>query len=431
MRRMSRAGSGVGSSLRWRLRRTGAAVLLLALVFAGVVTQTSSSGAASGLTASAPGITPTTITVGLITSYTGSDSSNSVPGIPESFKARIDVQNAEGGVDGRQIKFITEDDSSSPSVAATAAAAELTKGVFAIDYNSPFAYGAATYLHTQGVPVVGGGYDGPEWSTESNMFSTDGYSGTLSTTQPRYYANPTLLKKAGAKNFAVLGYSISPSSENAAKNAAISLKQAGFQVPYLDTTLPFGTVNVTATALQMKADNVDSMEAEIDGNTELALVTAGQQTGIKWRYVVLATGYGSEWLASPSAVASGQKLYFGVLQTPVELHTAATIAEQAAFKKYAGFTGVPDFGWTEGWETADLLIKGLQVAGKNPTRQSFINNLRKVTNYTAGGLLSQPTNFEKASQPAPIQCEWITQLIGHNFKPTSTKPGCSKLVPGT
>jgi branched-chain amino acid transport system substrate-binding protein len=404
--------------------------VLLALVF-GVVTQTSSAGAASGLKASAPGITPTTITVGLVTSLTGSDASGSA-GILQSFKARIDLQNAEGGVDGRKINVVTEDDESQSSDNATAAAAELSKGVFAIDDNSAFTYGAATALQQQGIPVVGGGYDAFEWTeaTYTNMFSTS-YGVFGGTQQPRYTVNPTLLKKAGAKKFAVLGYSISPSSAGAAANEAISLKQAGFQVPYLDTSLPFGTVNVTATALAMKAAGVDSMVAEIDGNTELALITAGEQTGIKWKYVVLATGYGSQWLSNPTAVADSQKLYFGVLQTPVELHTPGTIAEQGAFKKYAGFTGVPDFGWSEGWESAGLLIEGLQVAGKNPTRQSFITNLRKVTSWNDNGLLSVPINFEHTTTPAKTLCGWTTQLVGHNFVPTSTVPACTKLVPGT
>ncbi len=418
----------MGSLLR--LRTTGAGVLLLALA-TGALAQTSSAGAASGLKASAPGITPSTITVGLITAETGSDASGSY-GIPQSFKARIALQNAQGGVDGRQIKYVIEDDQSTSSAEQTAAQAEVAKGVFAIDDNSAFAYGASTYLQQQGIPVVGGGYDAFEWTTPSytNMFST-AYGVFSGTQQPRYYVNPTLPKKAGAHNFAVLGYSISPSSSGAAANEAVSLKQAGFNVAYLDTSLPFGTVNVTATALQMKAAGVDSMEAEIDGNTELALITAGEQAGIKWKYVVLATGYGSAWLSNRTAVAESQHLYFGVLQVPVELHTPATIAEQAAFKKYAGFTGVPDFGWSEGWETAGLLIEGLQVAGKNPTRQSFITNLRKVTSWNDNGLLAEPINFEHTTSPGTKLCGYTTELIGHNFVPTSTKPVCSNLVPGT
>ena len=131
----------LGSRFRWH--RTAGALALAGAVFGGVVIETISAGAASGLKASAPGSprprsrwawSPRTRAR---TRPTRSRASR------RSFKARIDLQNAEGGVDGRKIKFITEDDQSSPSDAATAAAAEVAKGVFAIDYNSPFAYGAA------------------------------------------------------------------------------------------------------------------------------------------------------------------------------------------------------------------------------------------------------------------------------------------------
>ncbi len=39
-----------------------------------------------------------------------------------------------------------------------------------------------------------------------------------------------------------------------------------------------------------------------------------------------------------------------------------------------------------GWLGAQAFLKGLEVAGKNPTRESFITNLRQVHNYDAGGL---------------------------------------------
>ena len=89
-------------------------------------------------------------------------------------------------------------------------------------------------------------------------------------------------------------------------------------------------------------------------------------------------------------------------QVPVELKTAATMTEQADFAKYEGFTGIPDFGWTEGYVSADLLIKGLEVAGQNPTRSSFIDNLRKVTNYNVEGLATNTVNYSNgAEHPQP------------------------------
>ena len=63
---------------------------------------------------------PTRSKVALMTSLTGVGSSNSVD-IPKGFAARIAAQNAAGGVNGRKITYVTEDDQSSPTQAATAA----------------------------------------------------------------------------------------------------------------------------------------------------------------------------------------------------------------------------------------------------------------------------------------------------------------------
>ena len=45
--------------------------------------------------------------------------------------------------------------------------------------------------------------------------------------------------------------------------------------------------------------------------------------------------------------------------------------------------GYPSFGATGACLAAQLGIKGLQVAGQNPTRDSFIKNLTQVTGWDA------------------------------------------------
>src|ERR1700736_492849 len=90
---------------------------------------------------------------------------------------------------------------------------------------------------------------------------------------------------------------------------------------------------------------------------------------------------------------------------------------QAAFAKYANFTGVPGFDWYQGWLSADLMIKGLQVGGVNPTRTSFIDGLRKVTDYDAGGLLPNKSDFSLAAfgtTPATL-CGYYMVLKGNAF----------------
>jgi branched-chain amino acid transport system substrate-binding protein len=101
---------------------------------------------------------------------------------------------------------------------------------------------------------------------------------------------------------------------------------------------------------------------------------------------------------------------------------------RAALQKYQGFSGVPGFDWYEGWTNMDLMIKGLEVAGKNPTRQSFITNLRTVSGYDADGLLPNPIDFGLAAfgkSPAKT-CGWYAKLQGTTFVPVPSdgKPVC-------
>jgi len=368
-------------------------------------------------------VTPTEIKVGLITSLTGSDSSNSAA-IPKGFAARIDQQNAQGGVNGRKITFVTEDDQSNPAQAPTAVGVALHAGVFAIDYESPFAFGAAQVMAKQNIPVVGGGYDGPEWTQLPNMFSLD----MLHASNPVYTTDAQFIKDKGGTRMASLGYGESPSSKATALGAATAAKQIGLAAPYTNVSLPFGTVDVGPIALAMKSANVDALDGPIDGNTLLAVLTAAEQTGVKFKVAILATGYGQPLLDDAQAVQSAQGAYFYPGQTPIELHTPATMAEQAAFKQYENFTGVPGFDWSQGYLSADLLIKGLQQAGQNPTRASFTSGLRSVTSYDAGGLLPTPINFSNVSAIPTTTCAYYDQLEGTKFVLATPKPVCGTLI---
>jgi branched-chain amino acid transport system substrate-binding protein len=397
-------------------------------------TNSSTSGPSSsgGTKASAPGITPTSIKVALITSLTGGAGQASAT-IPKGFAARIDAQNASGGVNGRKITYVVKDDQTSPAQALTAAQAAAQAGAFAIDYNSAVAFGAIRYMTQAGIPVVGGAYDGPEWSqpqTFPNMFS---WTPVIHPSYPTYTTDAQLIKDESGSRVASLGYAISPSSTAAAKGMGPAAQTVGITAPYINTTLPFGTVNVEPIALQMKAKDVDSLYGPIDPNTLLAIVTAAQQSGIHLKVADMATGYGEDFLTDPSALSAAQGAFMSTNgQVPVELNTAATQAEQAAFAKYQGFTGIPNFGWTEGYASADLLIKGLEVAGQNPTRSSFISNLRQVSSYNVGGLASNTVNFSTVQDIPNQQCGYYVQLKGKQFSvQNNNQPICGTLVKST
>jgi branched-chain amino acid transport system substrate-binding protein len=141
------------------------AVLAGSLVFASLVVTTTAG-------ASTPGVTSNTITLGLITELTGPGAAVAT-GMVRSAEARIEQQNAEGGVYGRKIKLIAEDDETNPVTDKTATAALISKGVFGVIDDSAVTFGGYKLLQQAGVPVTGGAYDGPEWyeKPNTNMFS--------------------------------------------------------------------------------------------------------------------------------------------------------------------------------------------------------------------------------------------------------------------
>lgn len=378
----------------------------------------------SGNKASAPGVTPTSITLGVQTSLTGVAASE-FAGVTTGVKARLGLQNSEGGVFGRQLKFVTRDDMSTETGSGSAAQALVAQNVFGVMAVSAFVIGGYKTYVQAGIPVTGGGFDGPEWeqTPDTNMFATTGqYPG-----YPQWTTEVQFIKDNGGTNVACLGYNVT-SSAAGALGCAKAAPAVGIKAGYVNASISFGTVAVTPIALAMKSTGVDSAYMVMDANTNLAIITAAKQTGVNLKAPILATGYGQALLDDPTAAQASQGAFFLNQTEPVELNTPATQQFVNALKTYASYTGIPGFDYTQGWLAADLMIKGLQQAGQNPTRQAFITNLSKVTNYDANGLLASPVNYAAFGQVPATQCLFFPQLVGSKFVTKSAKPICGTLI---
>ena len=316
--------------LRSWTRRGALGAALLALV-AGVPTalDAATSNPAGAATSAAP------ITIAYITSITGPGGSEDSTS-PGAFKARLDMQNAEGGVNGHKLVPLIIDDQTSPSAIATAVQ-EADSKAFAIVSQSPLFFLAAKYPQQQGIPVTGSYSDGPEWGQQpyTNMFAAD--VGSLNPKYPVTTLAGNFLKQHGATVLGTYGYGISPSSSRAAIQTADSFKHAGGKVGVLNTSVPFGGVTFTSDALVAKQDHVDALAPEMDNNSNFALAEALQQSGVKLKAALFATGYQPSVINSPawSALQGG---YFYSLFRPWSLPDAATKQMQAAMEKYDGYS---------------------------------------------------------------------------------------------
>jgi branched-chain amino acid transport system substrate-binding protein len=409
--------------------RLGSGALALGLV--GTVAGVASPGPASAASSSAPGVTKTSITIGNEADLTGpfgaEFSERSL-----SFLAAIDAQNAKGGVYGRKIKVITEDTQSTASGTLTAAQSLVeARGVFMVAQNDATAHAAAPYLASKGIPEVEKS-DPADGSLPNSFIAT----GSISPS-PTAAATTTglILKKMGAIKVGALGQAISPSAGAAAEGTLISAKAVGLQAGYINTTLPTVIADWTTYVLGFKNTNTDAVNPALTPQNTLAFLTAATQQGLHLKGL-LDTGYDYDFLSNPATAPSMQGYYVLNPFAPSELKTPATKAEDAALKKYGHFTNPADNVTSYGYATGLLVIRGLQAAGPNPTRASFIKNLRAVKGYTANGLLPVPVNFANALKPAfqaPNtlaygNCQWVLKVVGKNFVPTSKKPVCGKLI---
>ncbi|HTU39087.1 MAG TPA: ABC transporter substrate-binding protein, partial [Acidimicrobiales bacterium] len=195
------------------------------------------------------------ITIALVTSLTG-PAAPEFSTSPAAFKARIALQNAEGGVNGHKLVPLVIDDQTTQTTSAVQDA--ISKGVFGIVSDSSLFFSAAKYPQQQGIPVTGGDFDGPEWGEQpyTNMFSSD--DGSLN---PKYPVNLNVahfMKEHGGTILGTYGYSVSPSSARAAVGTSEAFVHYGGKVGVLNTSVPFGGVDFTADALVAKQKGVNA-----------------------------------------------------------------------------------------------------------------------------------------------------------------------------
>lgn len=409
---------------RTRGAAVGVALLVLTAAVPTAVVAVSPSGASAAESASP-------ITIAYISSLTG-EASPQFATSPGAFKARLDLQNAEGGVNGHKLIPLVIDDQTSPTEIATAVQ-EADSKAFAIVSQSPLFFLAAKYPQEQGIPVTGAYSDGPEWGEQpyTNMFASD--EGSV---DPKYPANTLqgdFLKQHGGTVLGAYGYGISPSSSRATLQETLSFKHVGEKVAVENTSVPFGSVDFTPEALVAKEDHVNALIPNMDNNSNFALAEAMKQAGVKLKVALFATGY-QPGVINSSVWPSLQGDYFLSIARPWSLPDAGTEEMQAALEKYDGYTKsqFPSFGEYEAWLGADLMIKGLELAGKSPTRAGVIKALRGVTSYNGNGLLPESIDYATIfGHDLAKTCAFALQATKTAFKPVSSLPICGTDIPGT
>jgi ABC-type branched-subunit amino acid transport system substrate-binding protein len=403
------------------------------VVVAGVVGVIAMSGLSNAGAAGAgsEGVSSNSIKIGYITSQTGVAGST-FQNADKGCQARIGRQNAQGGITKRKIDVEYADDQSAQNLTVSQDLVQ-NKHVFIVVNNSPFAFLSYRWYLDNNVPMIGGGYDGTYYGAPGNEGIISALGNTVAVNGVTYDGLPKVMKKMGAKKVAALAYGVSASSTASAQNLQkFAVPKVGLDPVYTNTTVDFGTTDVGPVVLGIKNSGADAVYLPMVANTNLAVVQGLAQNGVKMKSTVLATGYGQDLLDQPVSRTLGPEVILAAPAAPVELETKATRQFQVDLKKYADFTGVPDFGVYLGYMACDLAVIGLQKAGNPPARDAFVPNLRKLGSYDGAGLACRPIDIslETYGQAQPTACGWYVQVKDGKFVPfpANGKPQSGKLI---
>ena len=373
------------------------------------------------------------ITIAYITDLTGEGGSENSTS-PAGFDARIAMQNAEGGVNGHKLVPLVIDDQTNPSEIATAVQ-EADSKAFGIVSQSPLFFLAAKYPNQAGVPVTGTYDDGPEWGTQpyTNMFASD--EGSVNPEVPRQHADrrlPQGARRHGARRVRLRHLAVvepgrhrrppTRSSTPGARSASSTppCPSAAWRSP-----APRSWPSRTASTRWCRPWTP---------TRTTPWPRRSSRRGSSSRRRSSPPGYEPDVINSP-AWRTLQGDYFLSLFRPWSLPNAGTQQMQAAMEKYAHFTKsqFPNFGQYEAWAGADLMIKGLQMAGPNPTRAAVIKDLRsaEVLQRQRPAAPEHQLLHDLRARPSPKQCTWVMQAEKTGFKAISSQPFCGTDIPGT
>ncbi|MDT3444853.1 MULTISPECIES: ABC transporter substrate-binding protein [unclassified Pseudofrankia] len=359
-------------------------------------------------------MTGDSIKIGLVLPDTGGPVAEAFRPARGAVEARIDKENATGGVYGRKIDLMWRDDEGDPGVFTTAVQSLVENDqVFGLIAQSvSLTDESASWLQTKGVPVTGLS-SSPIWSNYSNLF----HYGSLYNKGGAVDTFGRYVKAQGGTRALLVIDPTSATSVDLAGQLAPSLRSQGVTVVG-QTSYSADISDPAKVATLLRQDRADTLIGATQADAFIEIYATAKAAGIDLKVALSSSNYGPTEIQQRGKDMAGMSMTMAFQSYTTD--SPAIRAYREAMTTYSPeTTSLFDDVAIVSYVAADEMIKGLQLAGPCPTRQSFITNLRKVTSYDAGGILA-PTNLSKPHDP--VSC--------FNFLKVSATGDSYSTVPG-
>ncbi len=333
-----------------------------------------------GVAQRVPGVTDDTVTIGMPVAMSGPVSTIGIP-LARGALAYFKWVNDQGGIHGRRIRLLVEDDRYTPpeTLAVTRKLVERDE-VFAIfrPLGTPTGAAILDYLVERGVPVIAPASGSALWvhPFKRNYFNIQPIYGFEGRLMGRY-----ALETLRAKRIAVFYQNDSYGKEG--RDGFLQYLRLQGVRAVADIPYEVGETSYTAHAVQLRAANPDLVFSYAIVIPQVSLMREVARLGFRPRWLMTYV------LADPVLFRLAGEVVEGAQAGAWLIDPEAESPEAAAYRarlKAAFPDEVPGGYSISSDAAAALFVEGLRRAGRQLTRERFIEAMESIRDFTAGGL---------------------------------------------
>jgi len=324
------------------------------------------------------GVTPNKIVLGQAAVFSGPAAQLGIQ-MRNGIRAYLDHVNEKGGVHGRRIELITEDDKYEPA-SATLASKKLIEEhkVFALlGYVGTPTGVAHLQVTTQAkVPLVGMFTGAEALRAPLNRY--------VFHVRASYYDETEKIVEqvvsTGGKRIAVF-YQNDAYGEAGRKGTEIALTKRGMKI-HSNGTVERNTLKVEDAVKTLHASEPDAIVMVGAYAACAEFIKQMRKAGSG------ATFYNVSFVGSKAlADALGEHGSGVAISQVVPFPWATSVPVVKEYQQLAAKSGFKDFNFSamEGFLTAKVMVEGLRRAGKNPTREGLVDALERMQDVDIGG----------------------------------------------
>ncbi|WSL75519.1 ABC transporter substrate-binding protein [Kitasatospora sp. NBC_01266] len=365
--------------------------------------------ATGGNPASDTGVTPSQITIGIVTSLTSPLGTEVLSGPRYGALAFFQALNAAGGLHGRTVRVVTCDDSGSGLGNQQCVHQLIDQDrVFAFAAGSVLDYAGAPYVSGKAVPDVGSQPVGTEYQRYPHLYGiygsnaprdgrSVGWDGTLFLTTEVYRF---FKQRLGVRRAAVVAYN-QAESLSYAQQIEQGLTAEGYHVltQTVDLALPaFATV-----ATAMASDGTQIVFDAMDTQGNAGLCQALDAAGVKLAAKVTNVQNWTQTVSRDYAAAPGCRAALWATSASrnyADTQYPAVQQFRSAVRRYYPEREPLLSAWElEGWAGAQWLTDAMDSCGAALTRACAERFMNRAQPYDAHGLLI-PADFTPEPRPS-------------------------------